>query len=454
MDKITVKNFRCFRDEQTARLAPLTLLVGDNSTGKTSFLALIRALWDVGFRDTVPNFREEPYDLGAFHDIAYNRGGRGRQAKSFEAGVEYDKSRGTDGFSFHVTFEEHGSTPFPARRRFAQNGTWIEALIKGNGQTSIQFGTPTGKWEHTLERGILSRDDTRLAPLTTLVSEVTWGSRANKLEGPDGPEGPMSKDGLLNLNKGDLDRIEAFVRRLPAYPCGQSFGGRRPFAGAPVRSRPRRTYDPARPSRDPEGEYTPTYLAGLSYRNQEEWGRLKGALEKFGQDSGLFDEISVNSLGKTEGMPFQVQVRKYDGRLKGPQRNLMDVGYGVSQALPVITELLREDSPSMFLLQQPEVYLHPSAQAALGSLFCSIAGPDRQIIVETHSDYLLNRVRMDIRDKMTSLKPEDVSVLFFEQGKLAVNIHSLGFDENGNVLNAPPGYRQFFMDEVRRSIGL
>ena len=47
-------------------------------------------------------------------------------------------------------------------------------------------------------------------------------------------------------------------------------------------------------------------------------------------------------------------------------RNLIDVGYGVSQALPVLTELLREDCSPVFLLQQPEVHLHPSAQAALG----------------------------------------------------------------------------------------
>ena len=50
MDQITLKNFRCFREEQTARLAPLTLLVGENSTGKTSVMAMIRALWDVAHR--------------------------------------------------------------------------------------------------------------------------------------------------------------------------------------------------------------------------------------------------------------------------------------------------------------------------------------------------------------------------------------------------------------------
>ena len=98
--------------------------------------------------------------------------------------------------------------------------------------------------------------------------------------------------------------------------------------------------------------------------------------------------------------------------------------------------------------------MHPSAQAALGGLFCSIAEKGRQVIVETHSDYLLDRVRMDIRDKKTALKPEDVSILYFEPGELEVKIHSLRLDELGNVLDAPPGYGQFFMDETRRSIGL
>ena len=50
MDQITLKDYRCFHEEQTARLAPLTLLVGENSTGKTSFLAMIRALWDAAYR--------------------------------------------------------------------------------------------------------------------------------------------------------------------------------------------------------------------------------------------------------------------------------------------------------------------------------------------------------------------------------------------------------------------
>ena len=65
MDSFSVRNFRCFGDEeQSARLAPVTLLVEDNSTGKTSILALIRALWDIFCDDRVPDFGEPPFHLG------------------------------------------------------------------------------------------------------------------------------------------------------------------------------------------------------------------------------------------------------------------------------------------------------------------------------------------------------------------------------------------------------
>ena len=182
--------------------------------------------------------------------------------------------------------------------------------------------------------------------------------------------------------------------------------------------------------------------------SREDWIR-------FGRESGLFDDFSVKQLTKVEGGPFQLQVRKFDkhGR-KGPRRNLMDVGFGVSQVLPALAALFRADGPPMFLLQQPELHLHPSAQAALGSLYCRTAEAGRQLIVETHSEYIVDRVRMDIRDRQTALTPDDVSILFFERADHDVCIHSLRFDEQGNIVGAPDGYGQFFMDEVRRSVGI
>ena len=454
MDKITIQNYRCFRERQTARLAPLTLLVGNNSTGKTSFLALIRALWEVAFLNEAPDFRKDPYDLGAFQDIAHNRG-RGGQAGSFDAGFDYRLSGRRKNIeeevSFSVTFEERRASPFPVARRITDGQTSLEACIQNNGKYVVRFSTPKADDRKSeSEYPTYSQDETRLPPFRYLLENIIEGYQIHSGENAKTSEVQISIENRIQLD------VLAYIVKSPFIMPGFRVP---PFAGAPVRSRPRRTYDPVRPSRDPEGEYIPTYLASLSLRSQGEWSRLKAALEDFGAASGLFDEITIKSLGETEGTPFQVQIRKFGERktLKGPPKNLIDVGYGVSQALPVITELLRADpsSPQMFLLQQPEVHLHPSAQAALGSLFCSIvADTDRQIIVETHSDHLLDRVRMDVRDKRTSLKPEDVSILFFERDELDVNIHSIGLDKEGNILDAPPSYRQFFMAETRRSIGL
>ena len=452
MDRVTLENFRCFRNPQSARLAPLTLLVGENSTGKTSFLALIRALWELAHRDVVPDFRKQPYDLGTFAEVAHNGGGRSGQAKSFSAGFEdmgrrTASARNARGHSFQVTFENRSAFPFPAKRGFSNRDTWIEVEVNGQGENLVRFGAGNEQRELPLQP-VRPSGVNYLVPL---VQVLTSGRRRiSRGQGVDLES--AAKERLPAMDDFDLlDAVDSLVRDVTYLGIWEML----PFASAPVRSHPRRTYERTMPWQDPEGEYAPAYLAGIASQDEQKWKTLKQALEKFGRESGLFDEISVKSLGGVEGSPFQMQVRKFSGKRKGPQRNLIDVGYGVSQALPVLTELLDPDSPDMFLLQQPEVHLHPSAQAALGSLFCAVAGNDRrQLIVETHSDYLLDRVRMDVRDKKAGLKPEDVSILFFQPGDMDVNIHSLRLDENGNVLDAPDGYGQFFMDEMRRSIGI
>ena len=413
MKRIWLENYRCFRERQDARLAPLTLLVGDNSTGKTSFLAMIRALWDVAYLNRVPNFKEQPYDLGSFDEIAHFRGGRGGRAESFEAGFEIAPPS-KPACHWRVVFSRRGTAPLPAKRRLSakEQDLWIEQDLDSS---KVRVRTPETKWEANIAPDV---EGDWLFPLFSLL---------------------------------DLEQVKKLAIHQLIYAGAWSASSQPLYAGAPVRSKPHRTYDPSFIARDPEGDYVPMYLANQYFEGKERWNQLREDLQRFGKDAGLFDEITVKPLGKQSG-PFQLQIRRFDGRTKGPQRNLIDVGYGVSQVLPVVTELLRQDAPPMFLLQQPEVHLHPSAQAALGSLFCRIADRERQIVIETHSDHLLDRVRMDVRDGTGALKSEDVSILYFERGDLSVRIHSLRIDQEGNVLDAPPGYRRFFMDEVRRSL--
>lgn len=434
-------------------MAPLTLLVGENSTGKTSFMAMLRALWDVTYLGLVPDFKEEPYDLGSFDEIVHRQSGKRGRATTFEAGFRFvpeDRAEtGSNPFWIEVTFEKRGTAPFPVKRRFssADKDIWIEQEIQQDGTFQIHLGTPNGVWEHRLEIRVPKYVAT-LPPAHYRLDLFSDGKSLGeafkdlKLTSVSGSKKPSSPD---------QDKIRDLISSLLKTEIG--FFSKRSYSSAPVRSKPRRTYDPSRPTRDPEGDYIPMYLANLYFQEKGRWEKLKNALEDFGKSAGLFDEIVVNSLSRKESGPFQIQIRKFGNKgKKGLRRNLIDVGYGVSQVLPVITELLRGGAPAMSLLQQPEVHLHPSAQAALGSLFCQVAGSSRQLIVETHSDYLIDRVRMDVRDGKAKLKPEDVSILYFERGDLDVHIHSLSIDGEGNILGAPPSYGNFFMDEVERSL--
>lgn len=460
MDSITLENFRCFRERQTARLAPLTLLVGENSTGKTSFMAMIRALWEVAYGENIPDFKEDPYDLGSFEEIANRRNANSPPAEHFTAGFSrYNKSREGERihspYHFEVTFQKLGTIPIPTKRTISQDNNSIEEAITKPFTTTIRLKTERGIWQEIIDKkkSISFRRlemEGRLMPLYIYARNLllegrdsSWSKNIKPLS--DSPD--LTKEDLENIRKiaQSISKLLYQLRNRSMTPY---------YASAPVRSKPKRTYDPSRPIRDPEGDYVPMYLADLYSQNRENWKILKEKLESFGKDSDLFDEIYIEQLGKAYGGPFQIQIRKFSNNRKGPRRNLIDVGYGVSQVLTLVTELLRTDSPDMFLLQQPEVHLHPSAQAALGSLFCQVASNNKQLIIETHSDYIMDRVRMDIRDESSPLKPHDVSLLFFEHGDLDVRIHSLRFDEEGNVLGTPPGYRQFFMEETRRFIGL
>ena len=477
MDSITLEKYRCFHDKQTARLAPLTLLVGENSTGKTSFLALIRALWDIEFEGIVPNFKKPPYDLGSFDEIAHFRGGRGGRAETFEAGFDYNVRNPKGGREaesvnarYEVTFGSRGTAPFPKNRslefekeiRIEEKGREAEKIDEDEDK-SLYFGTKNGLWKmpespYGIKTGLYSQE---IAPLSVAMGLI----KSNLLRAKGFAQENLG-DYKYEVVKGDSQPSDEYFEQFNKYadyslgfPFWQTqrdlSSEPRILAYAPVRSQPLRTYDPYPVERDPAGRHIPHYLAEMQSDNN--WESLKGALQDFGQASGLFDEISVRRLGKRNSDPFQIQIRKYGSKAKGPERNLIDVGYGVSQVLPLITEMSSRrlsDIRTTFLVQQPEIHLHPQAQAALGSLFCEAVSSGQRMVIETHSDYIIDRIRMEVRENNSNIKPEDVSILYFESGNLDVKIHSLELDESGNIFNVPSNYREFFRRETRRLLGM
>ena len=135
------------------------------------------------------------------------------------------------------------------------------------------------------------------------------------------------------------------------------------------------------------------------------WTSLHDDLVRFGRASGLFSNIKVKRHGRQMSDPFQLQVKVRTG----PNANIMDVGYGISQSLPILVDLMHEEQ-SVFLLQQPEVHLHPRGQAELASLFIeSCRKRGNRFLVETHSDYIVLTWKQRVATRLAQLESVDRS---------------------------------------------
>ena len=456
MTGITLKNFRCFGYEQSAPLAPLTLLVGENSSGKTSFMAMIRALWDLVFNGDEPNFNKLPYDLGSFDEIVCDTFETNNKACCFGAScsweLEYSENQPTCPYQISAEFQEDWSISVLRTLRVSCSDAWIECAVKRRGtddKFKITCGVSDDVWEvKSPSIRYISRQDREefLSSYLRSYAPVFHWIFSEEYKGEDS----LIAHGRSNAPSPTQLKV---LRELSYAAFPQFSRNGESFASAPVQSSPQRTYELSQSIRDIKGRHVPNHLAYLYDHGGAEWHNLKADIEDFGRSSGLFDKISVKKLGPKRGDPFQVEIGISQGGIVLHNRNLLDVGYGVSQALPVLTEVMRRDARHLLLFQQPEVHLHPRAQAALGSLFCKIAGKGRQIIVETHSDYILDRVRMDIRDRECKLQHHDVAILFFDRSGPSVKIHRIHLDPAGNIVGPPPSYRQFFMQETNRLIG-
>jgi putative AbiEii toxin of type IV toxin-antitoxin system/AAA ATPase-like protein/uncharacterized protein DUF3696 len=446
MDTLTIRNLRCFSGPETVHLRPLTLLVGENSTGKSSLLAAIRLAWDIAYSLRRIDFNEEPFLLGAFDQIAHFRGGRAGRAHTFGISFETQARRrhrarsespaespATLRLAYGAEFRRAGSHPVIGKQTLRCENLQLAAIFPENG------GRPTVEIRVGEKRTTRTFDEDEVRIRIVGEAPIDWRYMMYSILDLRRRGGRPPVD----LTEAEIGEIEDIVMNARLGPIR-----RRPVAIAPVRTRPQRIYNPVSETPLPEGDHVPMVLAKTYFGDKERWGNLKKSLDRFGRASGLFGSLEIKPFGDHESDPFQIRVR-----IDGPPSNLIDVGYGVSQVLPILVDALLADRGDLYLLQQPEVHLHPRAQAELGSFFTSmVATQSKMFVIETHSDYLLDRVRMDIRDGGV-LKPEDVAIFFFERQGLEVAIHPLTIDRNGNLQDVPDSYRQFFLNEERRFLG-
>ncbi len=422
--KFTMEEVRCFSERQTLEIRPLTFLVGENSTGKTTALACFHVLANY-LRHGEVDFNAHPYSMGTFKDTVRNSR---KKEKAFKLGITYEHADETVELTVEFVQKKGGIEP-------AVNSVSVKFV---DGEIVFEIEDQHGKYP-CLTAFDESRNQYRIVFGSDISLDLGLDVFLHFLEAP--------AEGKIALGKYLETHEKSISTRDEPWTIWRNVAV---LSTTPIRSKPKRTYDAIREFNDPEGSDVPMQLMRIAATQKDNWAALKAQLVAFGKSSGLFQNIGVKNLGGALGSPFQLKFT-----VRGPHANLINVGYGVSQILPILVQILDVDADRkspFFLLQQPEVHLHPRAQAELSSLLVQLASTsNRSFIVETHSDYMIDRARIDIRKG--HIRPEDVSLIYFEPKGNIVKVHNIGFDEMGNLVNVPAHYRDFFLKETDRLMG-
>ena len=427
----SLKDVRCFRDFQEGSLRPITLLVGENSTGKSTFLgcySVIHRLFSApNFSFDEPDFNIMPFLMGSFRDIVRAQRGPAGRLDQFQLGLSFNGATNVTK-RVSVSFSETGSEPTVSSVRYTIADSFLD--YRRTPTNEICILTPEHKT--TIDYSFDLFD--RVTPLLKYQPEYRQSMQLQQV----------------------TQYIEAFGKRwfdwkpVSGKRYAKNLSGFVPTtitSVAPLRAQPLRTYNPIREAAVSDGKHVPMLMMRLDRSDKREWTKLHKQLVSFGSNSGLFTDIKVKGHGKNLSDPFQLQVKANSGA----HANIMDVGYGVSQSLPILVDVMSA-SEEMFILQQPEVHLHPRGQAELATFFVdSACSHGNRFLIETHSDYIIDRVRIDVRQGR--LPAEDVSILYFESSGSAVRVHELTLDDQGNLRDVPEGYRHFFAKETDRLLG-
>ncbi len=155
---------------------------------------------------------------------------------------------------------------------------------------------------------------------------------------------------------------------------------------------------------------------------------------------GVLYDIEPMRIG---GGQFKVGVAIHKD---GPKASLSDVGFGISQLLPVIVGDIELGEQSTLFTAQPEIHLHPNAQANLADYLVGQINKGKNYVIETHSEYLLNRIRLAIVKE--KLKEEDVRVYYLSQKKDNSKLYPIRFTKTGKIEGAPKDFFETYMIDV------
>lgn len=418
VQKITVQGFKSFRDRTDIALAPLTILSGSNSSGKSSAMQPLLLL-----KQTI----EAPFDPGPlridgpivrFSDSKQLlwRSGAGPNAAEFAFGI------GT----IDATIE--------SRFVVTASGVQLNAIRVSDADKHVTISGKTNSKALTALRSMNLRGE------TFELSDLIFGKDNYKLSArPQGFSFHIVAQGMPKGSSSDV--VLPIIDPWDKYRS--SLVGLLHVEG--LRGNPERAYPLIPAPTQFSGSFQREYVAGLLWT----W-----------QATG---DVRLNELTqqlRLLGLTWKVQLRKISeiaveirvGRSPRPRRggaqdlvNIADVGFGVSQVLPVLVALLTAEAGRIVLIEQPELHLHPLAQVHFAEVLAAAIRRGVRVVAETHSPYILRAIQAAVAEKR--INSDDVVLHWFERDdEGATQVTSGSLDVGGTYGDWPIDFADVQME--------
>ncbi len=444
------RNFRSFEDTEWLTIRPLTVIIGPNGSGKTSLLApflLLKQTLQSADRSLALKTRGELFDAGSFADAI--RDGDVHRRISFAFRFHRNETQPSDlkrlgeypPGEVSLTFSLPAGHTFPALHQYDVLDTYGRLLLRRvltkDGKYGLR-GVPLGTMEKHLKSAIRKTPPTRFLftpePVLRETFEKEIKSKPQHTEGADGRV--TVEEVRIEKSAGLYFAITSFVASWIEHLLRDvSFVG-------PLREHPRRVYvlsGEHPPHVGTRGQWAPEIV--YRQRDVELLKKVNEWIDRF--DFGV--RLERKPCGDDA---FSITLRR-DG--EGLALNLADTGFGLSQVLPLIVQSFYSNRRSVILAEQPEIHLNPRLQALLADLFAEVAKSGRGVLLETHSEHLLLRLRRLVAER--HLKARDVSLLYVEASGGRSAVREIPVHSNGHIdLDQWP--KGFFEDSLRESLGL
>ena len=434
---IRVKNFKSWADSGEVVLAPLTGFFGTNSSGKSSLLQMLLLLKQSIGSEEVLFFGDEAslVNLGSFNEaiFRYNRdetiwlefGSKLQKPLRLEIpernpgeSRRYLPER-IDNFTFGTAVREEADSLIVESLSYEVDGSSTSHLRYFIGQRSPIFGV-------TWEDGVLS--DYHGQEVGSVRIRNCYGAS---------PHGPQPSRKILAQFSSAFESQFSHVYYL-----------------GPARVKPQRRYHWEGTHPQDTGLWgDKTIDALLSARvlqlkipDKEDAVPIEEQISKWLHEMDLAHSFSLRLSPNGDGRDYEVRIKKDS---VSPEVTLVDMGYGLSQFLPVLVLCYYAPEGSTLILEQPGIHLHPKVQSQLADLLIEVVTErNLQVLVESHSEHLLNRLQRRIAEEQISV---DKTALYFCRNRGSVSTcERLEMDEFGNISNWP---ENFFGDEMGDLLG-